>query len=281
MPVLQGATALVAALFLLAVVGQLLLPGALPGTTSAPAAVERESVAVPEATAVAALAAAPLEEVTEVEEPTAEPVQLMAAEAPAEVTAPPNALAVEATSALSEALDAQAAAAASAAPPGMGVGGEGMDAGSAEADVTGAVAKELGGPAGVGAVAGVTLVTTATVEPSATPSPTSTAAPSATPVPSATAEPSLPPAPTETAGPTLAPEPTATLVPTIEAAPTLLAELSAEAGPVALDRSAQATEDAQRTAPRWLPVAELALGIAFVVLGTLTIALMLRRLRRS
>lgn len=269
LPVLQGATALVAVLFLLAVVGQVVLPGTLPASAPAPAALERESFAAVEATQVAELAAAPQIEATEASEPDAEAIQLMVAEAPAEATAQPGAMVIEETLAVSEALDAQAAAAASAAPPGMGVGGEATDAQSLEAEVTGAAAKELGGPAEVEALAAVTSVPTATVEPLVTPVPTATTQPPPLRVPTATAEPML------------APAPTATLVPTIEAAPTLLAEAGAEAGPVSLDRSGQPTDGTQKTGTRWLTIAEIALGIAFVVLGTLTVTLMLRRLRRS
>lgn len=268
LPVLQGATALVAVLFLLAVVGQVVLPGTLPASAPAPAALERESFAAVEATQVAELAAAPQIEATDASETDAEAIQLMVAEAPAEPTAQSGAMIIEETLAVSEALDAQAAAA-SAAPPGMGVGGEGADAHSLEAEVTGAAAKELGGPAEVAALAAVTPVPTATVEPLVPAVPTATTQPPPLRVPTATAEPML------------APAPTATLVPTIEAAPTLLAEAGAEAGSAPLDRSGQATEGTQKTGTRWLTIAELALGIAFVVLGTLTVTLMLRRLRRS
>ena len=268
LPVLQGATALVAVLFLLAVVGQVVLPGTLPASAPAPAALERESLAVVEATQVAELAAAPQIEATDASEPDEEAIQLMVAEAPAEATAQSDAMVIEETLAVSEALDTQAAAA-SAAPPGMGVGGEGTDAQSLEAEVTGAAVKELGEPAGIDTLAAVTRVPTATVEPLVSPVPTATTQPPPLRVPTATAEPAL------------APAPTATLVPTIEAAPTLVAEAGAETGTVALDRSGQAAEGTQKTGPRWLTIAELALGIAFVVLGTLTVTLMLRRLRRS
>jgi hypothetical protein len=235
---LQGATALVAVLFLLAVVGEVFLPGMLPA--SAPAPVERESAAMVEATQVVEL--------------QQESVQLMAAEAPVE--APPTsepAMAEAAKLALEPAED-QAAAAASAAPPGMGVGG-GPPPTQVEATVE--------APRGVaGVTAGGELGT-------------------ATPEASRTTEPSLTPTPTATPEPTVTPSPTATLVPTLALAPTLVAAANEEADTVDLVQPEGNSEKVQNSRLWWLSVAEIALGAAFVALGTLTVLMMVRRLRRS
>ncbi len=148
----------------------------------------------------------------------------------------------------------QAAAAASAAPPGMGVGGEAPPT-QAEATVE--------APRGVvGVAAGGEL---------------GTATPEATP----TAEPSLTPTATATPEPTMTPSPTATLVPTLALAPTLVAAANEEADTVDLAQSEGSSEKVQNSRLWWLSVAEIALGIAFVALGTLTVLLMVRRLRRS
>lgn len=243
MPALQGATALVAVLFLLAVVGEALLPGKHPALAPAPSGADRESVAVAEATQVVEL--------------EAEQVQLMAAEAPAEATAASEEPAVEATVVVSESVEDQEAAAASAAPPGMGVGGETTAAQPPAALATDAAPKAL-----VGATGGSEL-------PTATPWPTSTVAPSLTPVPTIT----------QTA--TAAPAPTATLVPTLALAPTLVAAANQEQEPASLAQSVQTSEQDQRPDSGWLTVAEIALGIAFVMLGALTVVLMVLRLKRS
>jgi hypothetical protein len=238
MPLLQGATALVAVLFLLAVVGEAFLPARLPVSAPAPAALERE--------------AAPEVEVTQEVEVQAEAVTMMAAEAPAATAAPAEAVAVAEEITAKSAEDQAAAAAASAAPPGMGVGG---DIGAQPTQVVEATApppSDLVGATGGGPLA------------------------SETPQPTATSEPTLTPTPE----PTATPLPTATLVPTLAQAPTLVAAVEE---PAELAQSAQPGERAAtERQPRWqwLAMAEIALGAAFVLLGTLTVILLVRRLRR-
>lgn len=241
MPVLQGATALVAVLFLLAVVGEAFLPGMLPASAPAPAAIEREAAAVVEATQVVEL--------------QQESVQLMAAEAPSEAIQTSEPAVAEAAKLALDPTEDQAAAAASAAPPGMGVGGGSTDAAQAEATVE--------APRGVAGVA-------AEGEPG-------TATPEVTPA----REPSLTPTATVSPEPTVTPSPTATLVPTLALAPTLVAAANMEAGGVDLDQSEGTSEKVHDPRLWWLTVAEIALGAAFVALGTLTVILMVRRLRHS
>jgi hypothetical protein len=248
LPVLQGATALVALLFVLAVVGEAFLPGMLPASAPAPAVYEREAALQAEATQVVDLMQEAVEVTIAVE---------MVPPAPQE-TPPPGA-----EQAVAKAAEDAALAASTAAPAGMGPGIRGGEV--QETQVVEATEPAPGALMGISA--SLDLTATATTAPTATPEPSLTPTAAAT----ATAEPS----PTAVPSPTAAPSPT----PSPEAVVVVAAEAPSE---ISLSAPAPDTaETPRRPALRWLAIAEIVLGAAFVVLGTLTVVLMARRLRRT
>ena len=253
LPVLQGATALVAVLFLLAVVGEAFLPGMLPA--SAPTgAYEREAAVLAEATQVVEL----------VQE------SVMTAEVEAQTAPPPAAIEPEVQSLAAKAQEDEAAAAATAAPAGMGGGircASEQETQTAEAvtQTAEAVTPPPGPLVGIAASAGLT----ATV----TPTPTATPEPSPTPTATATT--------TEEPSPTALPLPTATLVPTLALAPTLVAAVEAPSESFLMAPAPEPAEREQKPGLGWLVIAEIVLGVAFVALGTLTVILTVRRLTKT
>ncbi len=228
MPLLQGATALVAVLFFLAVAGNAYL--ARPAPASQPPA----EVAVEEARADARVPEVTAEEEMLIE---AEPL----AEAETEVS---DAAAAPPVSVVEEQVAEYQAEKPAAVPP-SGTGGVETRALEAGEDLN---------------------VEAAETEPEV-------AAAEGEAEQEVTSEKPAPGPPTEELSPTQ--EPSAPV-------PTVVAEVSmAEAEPAVDKVSETASGAAQERKLAWLSIAEIALGLAFVLLGTITIFLMVRRIRAS
>jgi hypothetical protein len=251
LPALQGATAVVALLFVFSVAGDLMLSRVLPA--SAPF-VPRDEVALQEAPAADEAAEAPLQaEAVPLAELTVLAETTVSDEAPSPIIE-----AAPATDGMPEG-EAQKALATEALEA-RALGATGIEAPVEEAEVAVTLEKETasdmvaGEPPPMAAAEAVELAT----------------APVAL-IP--TAVPATPP-------PTAEPTPTAvstTQPPTAE--PTVIASYHAPVQPVAEDEAGWAEGPYQQSLIGWLGVAEVVFGVAFVLLATLTIALTLRRLR--
>jgi len=251
LPVLQGATALVALLLVFAVAGDALLTGFMPAGAPAPAALKEPAPQVVEVTReVESVVEAPAAEaersaVTEaaVAEATAAPApaeplpaeKAMAAEAPPTEEAEPSGMGVPPT--------AETQVSAMTAPPGMGGGEEAVE-------MQAAPAPEISAAEAITMAAEAMIVATdvATESVAAGPAP-------------ASEEPT--------------PEPLAVEAPSaVAAAPAPGEAMQAERG----ERDAGLLSR-QPPLANWLRLAELVFGLAFIVLGVLTIAAMIRRRR--
>lgn len=259
LPLLQGATALVALLFLVAVIGELFLPQFFPAlgahrpAPEAPAAVELTEIvelqmAAPAETLPPALKTEPtraavgeavVQATVEVEVAVEHTDEVAAASVPSgEAALPPTAplLAEEAlpTEAVAD------SAALKALPP------------VAAATAT----PEVGIMRSAGAGSGPETPSPGAMQPE---TPTAVAV--------------------EPASPTALPSPTP--FPTTVPAPTALAEVQADEPATAaqVEQPPQAVRAFRTPARAWLSLAVMGLGIAFVLLGSITVLLMVRRLR--
>jgi hypothetical protein len=249
LPVLQGATAVVALLFVFSVAGDLMLRGVLPA--SAPY-VPRGEVVMQEAPAAEDAAEAPLEvEAALPSEPTLVAELAVSEESPAPLVeaAPATDWLPEGEKALAtEALEARA------------LGATGIEAPAEEAEVAVTLEKE----------AASDMVA---------------AEPPPMPAAEAVGQPTSPAKPTPTSVPATLPptaKPTPTAVSTtqpLRAEPTVVASYHAPVQPAAEDEAGRAEGLYQPSLIGWLGVAEVVFGVTFVLLATLTIALTLRRLR--
>jgi hypothetical protein len=188
----------------------------------------------------------------------------VAAPAPLETPAPDEPFAAKAA-------EDAAAAAATAAPAGMGPGIGGAEVAETQViELQETLVVEASAPAPgalVGISASLLLTATDTPVPDATPEPSLTPTLEAT----ATAEPS----------PTEPPVPTATPAPTLAPQPTQIAAVEAQSETSLQAPAPESAQAARQPGQRWLVVVQLALGLAFVVLGTLTVILMARRLKQT
>jgi anti-sigma factor RsiW len=251
LPVLQGATAVVALLFVFSVAGDLILSRVLPA--SAPL-VPRGEVALQEAPAADEAAEAPLQ----VEEALPPEPTVLAESAVSDETPSPLIEAAPATDGIPEG-EAQKAMATEALEA-RALGATGIEAPVEEAEVAVTLEKEASSDMVAGepppmAAAEAVGQATAPAEPTPMPVP-------------ATLPPTAEPAPT--AVPTTQP-------PTAES--TVIASYHAPVQPAAEDE-VRRTEGAYRPSlVGWLGVVEVVFGVTFVLLAMLTIALTFRRLR--
>jgi hypothetical protein len=263
-PVMQGATALVALLLVFAVAGEFMLTGFLPAVSSpaapAPAREALQAANVPEMVTQAAVMmqedAAGLEVTEEVqllaEAPAPEASQAIEAELAPEAQPEMAAFSVEPTPVPAAAEEVRTAKAMTSSPPGLG------------GDTMGTMAGEP---------AGVEPETEATVA-SGVPPVLPTTAPEVVAVEElGVAEEPVPPL-------AISPAP-AVASPTLAAAATVLARAEEQAA-LAMSQAEQAPLTPGRTTTaQWVRLAQLALGIAFLLLGSATFVLMLQRRRRS
>ncbi len=244
-PVLQGATALVAVLLLFAVAGDYLLTGYLPGSVSETDMVKQEATAVAVEVTVeveSVVKAVEVESEAVVVEEVLEVEEAMLVPSPSEVAKEP---------APAEPEEGEIRAAVTESPESSGMGISGFETpageGTAEADLVG-------------------------TEPAAAPVEEPVAeAPTAEPEPTLAVQPT--PEPLTSVAPTLAVQPTPE--PPTSAAPTLVA---GGGGPDA--SSVLAPEEEPRAPSReplvfWLGVAEIVLVAAFFLLATTTVVVMI------
>jgi hypothetical protein len=251
LPVLQGATAVAALLFVFSVAGDLMLSRVLP----APVPLSpRGEVALQEAPAVDEAAEAPLR----VEE-ALPPEPTLLAEAAVSGEAPsPLIEAAPATDRMSEG-EAQKALATEALEA-RALGAAGIEAPVEEAEVVVTLEKEAASDVEAGE-------------------------PPPMPAAEAVGQATSPAKPTPTSVPATLPptaEPTPTAVSTTQppaAEPTVIASYHAPVQPAAEDEAARAEGPYPPSLVGWLGVAEVVFGATFALLATLTIALTFRRLR--
>jgi hypothetical protein len=298
LPALQGATALVAVLFFVALAGQALYPRFLPASVPHAPAATLAAEALPEPTQAAlAVEALAVEVTVEVEQ--------IIAEAASAATAAPAGMGVAPTVVVEETYAAAPAPEAAPDEPQPGAEAPGIGGGEGVAAAKAAPTATAEGQARVAISAQVT----ATVPPPAAAEVATMAleVQAATAVPAPTAQPTLPAAPElpqdvaetvvveasadEVPGAGLLDAPTATLsAPAPVAAQPGAAGERQAAAPRAYEPAAAAPDDRDAnemaTTGRtqvmgWLSSAVLALGVCFVLLGTITIVLMIRWLRSS